>query len=149
MNATALKQRFLQIHLGTAIVLMLAAAIFLRINFAPQSQPSLETMLQSRHEYNEDVFSLINKGSSTRYGWPCKVIETYAPTSTQMIVDGVPAKTMESTWPAEWHIGGMLLNLAVGAIALLLLGVTMEFAFYLQTRRLPEPTSPDSLTTAM
>jgi hypothetical protein len=149
MNATTLIQSLRQLHPGTAFVLMLAAALFLGVNIAPQAQPSLETMLQFRQQYNEDIFSLINKGSSTRFGWPCKVVETYTPTSTQMIVNGVPTKTVESTWPSEWHIGGTLLNLAIGAIALLLLGITMEFAFYLQTRNLPEAASSDSLTTAM
>jgi hypothetical protein len=152
MNATALKQRLPKISSirpGTVVVLMVAAAVFLGINLSPQAQPSLETMLQSRHEFTDDLLTLVNKGSGTRYGWPCKIIETYASTSTQMIVDGVPSRIVDSRWPADWNIVGVLLNLAVGAIALLLLGVTMEFAFYLQTQRLPDPASPDSLTTAM
>src|SRR5689334_8377366 len=84
----AMQRRLVQIHLSTAIVMMLSASGTVWMNLQPHTKPEPRVSdYSSRIEYAQAYLAAIFDG--TRYGWPFQFYRVQPIETTQGYLNGV------------------------------------------------------------
>jgi hypothetical protein len=122
-------------HLGTSLILTVAAGVIVGLNIVPRPQADLEPALRSRIQFADQLESLVSKSGSTEYGWPCVAYRTDGPLTTVITANGTVIPPFDTRSPDVWLWQSVVANAAIAALGLCLLGGLLEAGVFRRSRR--------------
>ena len=109
------KRRFWQIHLSTAVALMVVVAVLMLLNTAPKSPRIWQGLLYTQQEMYVDDLVVLRRFESRRYGWP---MLAYPSTRSQMLTLSDGTEFVGIVAEDRWDAGCITVNVLIGALLL-------------------------------